>query len=266
MKNSHSHKPVVRKVAVFDIDGTIFRSSLIIEVFNALIDAGVFPVAARNSVERSFVAWINRKGHYNDYLMKLVRTYYQYLPHMSASVIDGVIGRVVRRQKHRVYRYTRDLIEKLRAKGYLLIAISNSQHAMVERFAMAQGFDVAIGRMLEVANGEYTGRILYNGAPFPISAHLDKVEILNHYLEAQGIRADFRRSYAVGDSEGDIGLLSVVGKPIAFNPSLPLAKLAQKRKWQMIVERKDVIYQIGTTTFIPHNERQRVHVPFGNQR
>lgn len=264
MKNSRS--PKKRKLAVFDIDGTIFRSSLIIEVFNALVDAGVFPQEARHIVERSFVQWLDRKGHYNDYLMKLVRTYYAYLPDSRAVLVDAVIERVIDRQKDRVYRFTRDLVRKLRAEGYMLIAISNSVHAMVERFANTQGFDAAIGRSLEIKDGLYTGRILYNGATFPISAHLDKVEILQQFLDERGLKADLAHSYAVGDSEGDIPLLSAVGKPIAFNPSLPLAKLAQKKGWQMVVERKDVIYHIHETSFIPHSERQRVHVPYGKRK
>lgn len=262
MKASNS----MRKVAVFDIDGTIFRSSLIIEVFNALIDAGVFPHEARDVVERSFVRWLDRKGHYNDYLMKLVYTYYEYLPGTKSVLVDAVIDGVIDRQKDRVYRYTRDLLASLKKKGYLLIAISNSQHAMVEAFAHTQGFDAAIGRMLEVKNGVYTGRILYNGKPFPISAHLDKVEILRHYLDEHGIRADLARSYAVGDSEGDTPLLKSVGNPIAFNPSLPLARLAKRRGWTMIVERKDVIYRIHKASFVPHAERQRVRMPYGTSR
>jgi HAD superfamily hydrolase (TIGR01490 family) len=264
MKNSPS--PKSRKVAVFDIDGTIFRSSLVIEVFNALVDAEVFPQSARHVVERSFVQWLDRKGHYNDYLMKLVRTYYKHLPNARAVLVDAVIERVIDRHKDRVYRFTRDLVRRLRSQGYLLIAISNSAHAMVERFADTQGFDAAIGRKLEINNGLYTGRILYNNSLFPINAHLDKVEILTQYLDEHGITADLSQSYAVGDSEGDIPLLSAVGKPIAFNPSLPLAKLAQKKGWQMVVERKDVIYHIHDTSFIPHEERQRVHVPYGKQK
>lgn len=256
----------MKKVAVFDIDGTIFRSSLIIEVFNALIDAGVFPHEARDVVERSFVRWLDRKGHYNDYLMKLVRTYYEYLPGTKSVLVDAVISGVIDRQKDRVYRYTRDLLASLKKKGYLLVAISNSQHAMVEAFARTQGFDAAIGRMLEIKNGTYTGRILYNGKPFPISSNLDKVEILKHYLDVNGIRTDLARSYAVGDSEGDTPLLESVGNPIAFNPSLPLARLAKRRGWTMIVERKDVIYRIHKASFVPHAERQRVRMPFDKPR
>jgi phosphoserine phosphatase len=36
-----------------------------------------------------------------------------------------------------------------------------------------------------------------------------------------------------------------VGKPIAFNPNLHLAKIAKKRNWSIVVERKDAIYKLN---------------------
>jgi len=34
----------MKKLAIFDIDGTIFRSSLTIELLESLIEEGVFPL------------------------------------------------------------------------------------------------------------------------------------------------------------------------------------------------------------------------------
>ena len=39
-------------------------------------------------------------------------------------------------------------------------------------------------------------------------------------------------------------MLSLVGKPIAFNPNAALTKVAQKKAWQIVVERKDVIFDV----------------------
>lgn len=48
----------------------------------------------------------------------------------------------------------------------------------------------------------------------------------------------------MGDTEGDVNMLNLVGKPIAFNPNLHLAKIAKKKAWQIVVERKDVIFEL----------------------
>jgi len=37
----------------------------------------------------------------------------------------------------------------------------------------------------------------------------------------------------------------MMGSPIAFNPNRKLAEHARKKDWRIVVERKDVIYQIN---------------------
>jgi phosphoserine phosphatase len=52
------------------------------------------------------------------------------------------------------------------------------------------------------------------------------------------------RSVAVGDTDGDIALLESVSRPICFNPNQELYAHAKWRNWEIIVERKDVIYKL----------------------
>lgn len=253
------------RLAIFDIDGTIFRSSLLIELFHELVRTRVFPKTAAAAVHKDYLRWLDRKGHYNDYLIRLVQTHYRYLRGCRERDVQPAINRVIQRQTHRVYRYTRDLVSTLKQKGYFLLAVSNSQETILQKFAERLGFHAALGRALQVHDGIYTGRISIAGKLFPITSHIDKVAVLKHYLAEQGIVPDLEHSIAVGDSEGDIPLLAVVGNPIAFNPSLPLAKYARQRGWRIVIERKDVIYDVRDTAFIPHNEHQRVAIPYGKR-
>jgi phosphoserine phosphatase len=48
----------------------------------------------------------------------------------------------------------------------------------------------------------------------------------------------------VGDTEGDIPLLESVSRPICFNPNQNLYSYAKRMNWEVVVERKDVIYTI----------------------
>lgn len=252
MKNSRSPKKI--KLAIFDIDGTIFRSSLLIELFNELVRRGVFPKKASQEVEKKYIAWLNRKGHYNDYLIKLVQVHYHYQAGCTVKQIEPAIRAVIAWQKDRVYRYTRDLVQTLRQKKYYLLAISNSQESMVQQFARELHFDAAIGRQPEVMGGIYTGRTVIGGTPFPITSHIDKIEILKQFIADQKFDVDLTRSIMVGDSEGDLPLLSYVGQPMAFNPSEPLARHAKRKGWQIIIERKDVVYRIKDTELIPTHD------------
>jgi phosphoserine phosphatase len=51
-------------------------------------------------------------------------------------------------------------------------------------------------------------------------------------------------SIAVGDTDGDIPLLESVERAICFNPNQTLYTQAKRRGWEIVVERKDVIYKL----------------------
>jgi HAD superfamily hydrolase (TIGR01490 family) len=238
-------KPV--KLAIFDIDGTIFRSSLFIELFNELVKRGIFPLKASVQVDREYQRWLNRTGHYNKYLRKMVVVFYRYIKGCTREQIESATHAVIRNQKDRVYRYTRSFIKQLRREGYFILAISNTFDIIVDHFATKMGLDASIGRVHEMRKDVYTGRTIYKGAVVT-NSNLDKVDILHDFIKNHGLRTDLRHAVAVGDSEGDIALLSAVGHPIAFNPSRALADVAKKKKWPMIVERKDVMYHIKSCT------------------
>jgi phosphoserine phosphatase len=49
----------------------------------------------------------------------------------------------------------------------------------------------------------------------------------------------------VGDSEADIPMLSAVEYPICFNPNSKLFAHAKEQNWTVVVERKDVVYEMA---------------------
>jgi phosphoserine phosphatase len=53
-----------------------------------------------------------------------------------------------------------------------------------------------------------------------------------------------KKSIGVGDSEGDYAFLELVETAICFNPTMLLYRHAKRNTWKVIVERKNVIYEI----------------------
>lgn len=243
MANAKGYGKKDIKLAVFDIDGTIFRSSLTVELVNALIKAGIFPKRAKDEMEEDYLAWINRKGHYDTYMKQLVRILFKYIRGCKKKDIDEIVRKVLAWQKDRVYRYTRDLIKSLRAKGYFLLAISGSPSYMVSRFTKSMGFHASFGIVYEVKRGRFTGEI---SDMTPIE---DKKKVFQEFIEDQKLNVDFTHSIAVGDTDGDIPMLEMVGNPIAFNPNRELAEFAKCEGWVIVVERKDVIYEVKDFEF-----------------
>ncbi len=231
------------KLAIFDIDGTIFRSSLLIELCHALVDSGIFPKVARAEIAMEFTAWLDRKGTYDAYINKVVKIYNKHIAGKDFAKVDKVTKKVISYQKDRVYRFTRDLIKRLKNENYLLTAISGSPSYIVKTYAKAIGFDLFFGTELEVKNGKFTGKAVN------LDSALNKSKIVKNLVKKHPA-LNLKKSVAVGDTGGDILMLSLVGRPIAFNPNFELAACARRKKWPIVVERKDVAYGIKDFKFL----------------
>lgn len=226
-----------RPVAVFDIDGTIFRSSLLIELVDRLILRGVFPESARAVYARAHEEWLDRKGEYEPYIKKVVQVFATHMRGVPYGDVADIAGEVIEEMRHRTYRYTRDLVHELKGKGYYLLAVSHSPKFIVDGFAYELGFHKSYGTFYATgASGRFTGDIE--------DEHIimNKAAILTRAVEKEGLT--FTKSVGVGDTESDVSMLSLVETPIAFNPNRTLYRHAKKHGWRIVVERKDVIYDI----------------------
>ena len=117
------------------------------------------------------------------------------------------------------------------------MAISHSPYEVVAPFAKKFGFNKTYATVYEVDKQvRFTGKVLYEDVIF------NKDKTLKRAIEKEGL--NLKGSIAVGDTESDVPMLKLVDNPIAFNPSKGLYKVAKRRKWQIVVERKDVVYQL----------------------
>lgn len=226
-----------KRVAIFDIDGTIFRSSLLIESVEALVEAGVFPERIRKIYSHAHRNWLDRKDGYDKYIGAVVRASDSHIKGISQKEYLRVVKKVVALHKNRVYRYTRDLIRELKKRGYYLLAVSHSPKYIADEFAKKLGFDKVYGRLFEIdPRGRLTGKFLH------LELINDKAKVLKRAVEKENLT--LRGSIGVGDSEGDIPFLKLVEHPICFNPNLKLYHAAKRNGWKIVVERKDVAYTL----------------------
>lgn len=228
----------MKPVAFFDIDGTIFRSSLLIELVEALVRDGVFPAETADAYELSYRAWKNREGTYEAYIDDVIKAFIRNIKGVHYGTFADIARQVVAIQSKQVYRYTRDLITELKAEGYVIVAISQSPKTALDEFCEQYGFDKVYGRIYEIGpQDRFTGVVT--------DEHLiqNKANIVRRIFERHP-EFSTERSIAVGDTEGDIPLLESVERPICFNPNQSLYKYAQRNNWAVVVERKDVIYKL----------------------
>ncbi len=228
----------MQPVAFFDIDGTVFRSSLLVELVETLVEEGIFPPEVASEYRAAQAAWERREGTYEAYIGAIITTFLTHLKGVHYGSLADVGRAMVRRRSKYVYQYTRDRIAELKTEGYFLVAISQSPKTILDEFCAEYGFDKVYGRMYEIGPSDcFTGVVT--------DEHLieNKATIVRRVFERH---PELTRvgSVAVGDTDGDIPLLESVDLPTCFNPNQTLYAHAKRQGWPVVVERKDVIYRL----------------------
>lgn len=226
----------MKKFAVFDIDGTLIRWQLYHAIVNELAKDGHLSPEAYDKIHSSRMQWKSRTHgeSFKEYERALVGAYHQALTELKVGDYLKAVDNVFEEYKDQVYTYTRDLLRNLKKEGYLLFTISGSQQEVIQKLAAYYGFDEAVGNVYQRKDGYFTGE----------HAHVveNKAKILAELIDRYG--CTIQGSIGVGDSEGDISLLSAVERPIAFNPSRGLFAHAKQNGWEVVIERKNVIYAL----------------------
>lgn len=225
-----------RKFAAFDIDGTLFRSGLYREVFYELIKMGVIPAEIAEQSTQMHRKWRHRMhgNAFEEFEQVIIDYLDSSIPKLKICDYDEAARRVLEKKAENVYVYTRDLLKDLKSKGYFTIAISGSTIEVVEPFAERYGFDTWIGQTLERGDEYFTGNIT--------KTHTGKDKILEKLIKEHNLTLE--DSYAVGDSNGDVGMLRMVDNPIAFSPTIELFEVARKNNWKIVIERKNSIFEL----------------------
>lgn len=230
-----------RPFAAFDLDGTLIRWQLYHALADRLVHEGLIDKQAFQHIKDARMAWKNRTDAqaFKTYEHALVSLFDGAMQTLSVSDFDAAVSKVVEEYSAQTYTYTRNLIEELKSKNYLLFAISASQAQLVGRIAAAYGFDDFAGSEYEVIDGHFTGKKhVIKGTEKPVE--------LEKLVTKYG--ATWEGSVAVGDSESDIPMLTRVEHPIAMNPTAELFAHAKANNWQVVVERKNMVYKLE-----PHN-------------
>ena len=228
---------MARAVAAFDIDGTLFRSSLLKELIDELVRREILPRDVQKGYAKAEEDWKNARKGYDTYTNKLVEAFRKHAKGIPYGDVADVAGEIIEANKDRVFSYTRNLAKDLKSQGYFLLAVSRSPKFIVDGFGYELGFDKSYGIFYETgASGRFTGEI--------VDEHLimNKGLVLQRAVKRE--KLTFKESFAVGDTESDIPMLELVDNPIAFNPNKTLLRRAKQHNWNVVLERKDVVYEL----------------------
>jgi HAD superfamily hydrolase (TIGR01490 family) len=235
--------------AFFDIDGTLYRDSLMIEHFKKLLKYEVFdPNIWHSHVKKAYDKWAVRRGNYDDYMLELAETYIESLKGMNLEQISFISDQVIKLKGDSVYSYTRDRINYHFKNNHKIFFISGSPDFLVEKMAQKYGAtDFKATQYITDANKKFTGEVIQMWDSESKNSAIKKI--------VKDYDIDLSKSYAYGDTNGDFSMLKQVRYPIAINPTKELINKIKSDKElskiaKIIVERKDVIYELDSNVII----------------
>lgn len=229
--------PEGKPVAVFDIDGTIYRSLMLFEMIMELFRMGVFTGNEVSNIDTHKSIWQKQRDResYWEYVGALIKVYLNNIKGVRKKDIESAVETILRRYPQNIYVWTRNYINLLKYTHYL-IAISGAPEDIVGPFSKRLGMQDFRGAKYEVKRGVYTG-----GAQDAIK---NKSALLENIVDE--LKLSLHGSVGVGDTDFDIPMLEIVEIPIAFNPNKELMEYANERRWRVIIEQKDMFYELPT--------------------
>lgn len=226
-----------KNFAVFDIDGTLLRWQFFHAIVNQLGKNGLLTNKEHQIIKDARMDWKNRTSSdsFHAYEQVLVKTYLDSLPRISPAQHRLAEDTVYKEYKNQLFTYTRDLISALKKQGYFILAISGSHQYIVSKLCKDLQIDDYLAAEAEQIDSKYTGIV-----STPI---IDKSAALQKLVAKNNLT--YKYSFAIGDSASDAAMLAQVDNPIAFNPDKKLYDIAIDKEWPIVIERKNVVYELG---------------------
>lgn len=232
--------------AFFDIDGTIFRDSLMTTNFEKLLN---FEIISKKTYYKEVYdikdSWSKRYGEYDDYIETLAQVYSNNLKGMDMDFLNFIADKTIEDSYEDIYKYSRGRLKYHEEEGHLIFFISGSPDFLVSRMAdKYNATDFRGTNYITDENNKFSGEIakMWNSE----NKYIAMQEILQEY------DIDLENSFAYGDTNGDLSMLKSVGYPIAINPTKELLKAIKldadlTKKTEIVVERKNVIYSFDSS-------------------
>ena len=224
-----------KAVAVFDLEGTLFKRS------------SNFMREIRNSRKRGVMSRV-KVATFDISLMMILICYKMLLVgelEMRAAIIKRMAallkGSAEREIAQRARVFAAKYMDLLRpeisrvlqehkTKGHTTILFSGMPQPYVEAVKQELGIDIAVGTEREIKDGYYTGRL----ASVPCLGER-RAHVLSELISKLDYKINLGESFAYGDAIFDRYFMGMVGNPVAVHPDKKLAEYAKEHGWSVII-------------------------------
>lgn len=229
-------------VVLCDIDGTIFRNSLFIDIAEALLDEliqkGVLTEQHKEEYQEQMNLWKRREIAYDEYLHYIIENFVVNIKGLPESWLTDKSFEVVQKNHKIIYLWTKQLLDEYIRQGAKVILVSGSPYQAAEYFAKINNFTGTVATIyLKDEDNILTGERLR------MFSSVSKMQVFNYIKE----KYNPRKIVGIGDTKGDFELIKNSDEAYAINPSGELLSLLNEEYFlnpqtdkTIVLERKDM--------------------------
>ncbi len=214
-----------RAAAFFDIDNTMMRGASIFELARGayrrkLLDRGDLVGFAVDQLR-----FLAEGTEDMDVMVEATEAALSFAKGRTVAEIVA-LGEEIYEQgiADRIWPGTLTLAQQHLEAGERVWLVSATPVELARVIAERLGFTGAMGTVSEIVDGVYTGKLV--GHPLHGVAKAAAVRAL---ASREGL--DLQQCYAYSDSNNDLPMLTVVGRPVAVNPDTGLRQAAVENRW-----------------------------------
>jgi phosphoserine phosphatase len=219
------------KLAVLDVDGTLFDGTLGIDLIKSLVQAGIFPQEEAIKIASLYQKYEDGSGDKDEITKQISQIYADSMQGNSVARVKDVAQKTWMKVQANIFDSTHELVSRLKNQGYEIVLISGSPIEMITLFAQETKIPKTnlIAGCLSTQTGHYTNQIIHH----PGTAE-QKIQLLDEYITSRQIEVDWTKSIGMGNNERDLLVLQRCGNSIAFEPNEALQTLAVKHTWKIL--------------------------------
>ncbi len=215
-----------KKVAFFDVDGTLLKSTI--------VHYYIWVRTAKAPRLLKLVWLIGFLPKIVSYLIldRISRTrfnevFYQNYRGMEAAEIKTLSVEMFETYlRPKIFSEAVSEIQEHKQQGMTIVLVTGSIDFIVQPIADYLDVDAVLAPRLREENGKFTGEL--TTAPLIGECKADAIQV---YAKQHEI--SLKESYAYGDSHSDLPMLECVGNPVVVNPGKALRQKALDSGWEL---------------------------------
>ena len=207
--------------AFFDLDRTLLAGfSASSFFFERLLSGRMAPKEVVDSLRGALSFGLGRTG-FSGMMVATAAAYRGLAEEVLLEIGDEVFAKHLATQ---IYPESRALVEAHQAMGHTVAIVSSATRYQAEPLAKDMNIPHVLCTRLDVEDGVFTGRVVH-----PTCWREGKAEAGRQLAEEHDL--DLAQSFFYTDSDEDMPLLEIVGRPRPLNPNRRLAQIAKERHW-----------------------------------